>query len=206
MRALVQRFIEIFRTPYRSNALSASHPPRNPSPSIEDAPIPIGGPESHDPIKTVEPTSMIGMVAKDLDAHFEHLGDEITQMQRQIRLRIEQRLRPFTGCEMGSIESNQNLVRQIHGLLERHGLRLICPECGHPAILRFSQRGDRGGRGSSAIGVFVFDHTIDRRRTFHGGSRMMPTIRLTVRPPRNPRSASAVNRRTANSAVADDDR
>jgi len=106
------------------------------------------------------------------------LDQELNRLQRAIRLAIQAQLSKMSGCSLGSLEQNRNLADSIHRLLESHALRVQCSECGHPAILRVSPR------GGSANGVFVFDHTIDGRRTFHGGRGTVPLIRLVAKPPR----------------------
>lgn len=113
------------------------------------------------------------------------LGDlqrEINRMQRSIRLAIQLQLGKLAGQSLQTLPQNQDLVNMIHELLESHGLRLKCPECGHPAILRVSAR-----PGASA-GVFVFDHTIEGKRTFHGGRQVVPEIALTGKPARKKKS------------------
>ncbi len=103
---------------------------------------------------------------------------EFNRLQRDIRLAVQEKLAEFTGRSMGNLELNRRLASAIHRLLDGHGLRVRCNECGHPAILRVSPR------AGSAEGVFVFDHTIDGRRTFHGGRGSMPAIVLVAKPPR----------------------
>jgi hypothetical protein len=104
------------------------------------------------------------------------LQREIHRLQRAIRLAIEKQLSFLTGRSTETLVNNQELAQQIHQLLDSHGLRLKCPECGHPAILRVSPR-----PGMSS-GAFVFDHTIDGRRTFHGGRQVVPELQLTAKP------------------------
>jgi hypothetical protein len=106
------------------------------------------------------------------------LDQELNRLQRSIRLAIQAQLAKLTGRSLGNLEQNQSLAESIHQLLDSHGLRMQCSECGHPSILRVSPR------GGSANGVFVFDHTIDGRRTFHGGRGAVPQIRLVAKPPR----------------------
>ena len=118
---------------------------------------------------------------------------EFNRLQREIRLAIQHRLGSFSGRSMGDFESNRQLVAAIHQLLDSHGLRVRCNECGHPAILRVSPR-----RGSPH-GVFVFDHTVDGRRTFHGGRSTIPKIVLIAKPPRKtpsrqPKKGSAASK------------
>lgn len=102
---------------------------------------------------------------------------DLARLQRSIRMTISAKLNQFAGQSMESIDENRKLVEAIARLLDSHGLRVQCSECGHPAILRISPRG-------SSKGVFVFDHTIEGRRTFHGGKNRMPEIRLVAKPAR----------------------
>lgn len=115
------------------------------------------------------------------------LDRELNRLQRTIRVAIQARLARLTGQSMGSWEYNRELVESIHRLLDSHGLRVQCSECGHPAILRVSRR------VGAADGVFVFDHSIQGRRTFHGGKGVLPAIRLVAKPPRkkSPKSPSS---------------
>jgi len=106
------------------------------------------------------------------------LKQQIQRLQRSVRLAIENELTHWSGKTYGSLQANQDVVRMLHEMVDSHGLRLRCPECGHPAILRCSAR-----PGIDA-GVFVFDHQVDGRRTFHGGGIVLPVLRLVAKPPR----------------------
>jgi hypothetical protein len=108
----------------------------------------------------------------------ETLRQQINRLQRAVRLAIESELAAWSGHAYGSLAANQEVVRMIQEIVDAHGLRLRCPECGHPAILRCSSR------PAIPDGVFVFDHQIDGRRTFHGGGVVLPVIRLVAKPPR----------------------
>lgn len=116
--------------------------------------------------------------ALDPDQALSELDQELNRLQRMIRLSIQAKLVQLAGRSLGSLEMNQEFVRRVHELLESHGLRVRCTECGHPAILRVSPR-----KGAAA-GAFVFDHKVDGKRTFHGGAGMMPLIHLVAKPPR----------------------
>jgi len=111
------------------------------------------------------------------------LERELNRLQRSIRLAIETHLRKFSGRSFGSLAENQRVATSIHALLDSHGLRVRCSECGHPAILRVSPR------GGLASGAFVFDHTIEGRRTFHGGRANLPELRLVSKPARKKKAA-----------------
>ncbi len=133
--------------------------------------------------------------ATDAQVQLAQLQQQMNRLQRQIRLAIQEQLAMYSGRSMGSLQDNRALAEQIHQLLDSHGLRVRCNECGHPAILRVSPR-----RGSSD-GSFVFDHTIDGRRTFHGGGRALPEIRLIAKPPRRVQragSAASVDQESTN--------
>ncbi len=123
-------------------------------------------------------TNLQPIAPSDASAAIAEMEREFNRLQREIRFSVQRQLAKFAGRSMGDLELNRRLATSIHQLLDGHGLRVRCTECGHPAILRVSPR-----RGS-ADGVFVFDHTIDGRRTFHGGQGSMPTIVLVAKPPR----------------------
>ena len=113
-----------------------------------------------------------------VDSNLDRLKLQLGRLQRSVRLVIEQALGEFSGRSFGSFEANHEMASTIHDLLDGHGLRVRCPECGHPAILRC------GNRPGIPEGVFVYDHAIDGRRTFHGGATTFPAIRLVAKPPR----------------------
>ncbi|MDG2223392.1 MAG: hypothetical protein P8L85_18565 [Rubripirellula sp.] len=106
------------------------------------------------------------------------LQQELNRLQRKVRIAIQTQLASITGHSLGDLSQNRELIASIHEVLESHGLRIQCVECGHPAILRVSPR------PGSPNGVFVFDHTLDGRRTFHGGGSAVPPIKLVAKPPR----------------------
>ncbi len=106
------------------------------------------------------------------------LQQQLNRLQRTVRLTMEAEFLLFFGKSFGSLAANQEVVAMIQDVLESHGLRVRCPECGHPAILRCS------ARPGVASGVFVLDHTIEGRRTFHGGTSTVPELKLLAKPPR----------------------
>ncbi len=113
---------------------------------------------------------------------------ELNRMQRTIRLTIQAKLSGLQGRSCGTLEANQALATALHELIDGQGLRVQCSECGHPAILRVSPR-----KGSPR-GAFVFDHSIDGRRTFHGGAGVVPELRLVSKPTRRGKRAAAADR------------
>jgi hypothetical protein len=114
----------------------------------------------------------------EAQAALAELEQQLNRLQRSIRLAIQAHLATLAGKSLESLDGNRQLAETVHQLLDSHGLRVQCNQCGHPAILRVSPR--------SGIdhGAFVFDHRIDGRRTFHGGRPVMPEIRLVAKPPR----------------------
>jgi hypothetical protein len=119
-------------------------------------------------------------VGKLTEAHsqLQQLEEEIRAYQHSIRKCIESRLRQFQGWTFGSLAENQKFAKLVHQLLDEHGLRVQCPECGHAAILRCL------GAGNSKHGVFVFDHYLEDGRTFHGGPTTFPAIVVVPKPAR----------------------
>lgn len=124
----------------------------------------------------------------EADDGLERLGRQIHQIQRSIRLAIEQFLHQHRGATFGSYEGNQRFVRSVQKLLESHGLRVRCPECGYPAILRCARN------ASAPSGLFVFDHYLPDGRTFHGGGRSLPLLRVMAKPDRRKPSAPSLPR------------
>ena len=106
------------------------------------------------------------------------LEQELNQLRRGVRRQIEKRLASLAGTAGLSVAENREIASAIHRLLDGYGFRVRCGQCNRAAILRVSTRKSAPG------GVFVFDHTIDGRRTFHGGGRTVPPLLLTVKPPR----------------------
>ncbi len=104
------------------------------------------------------------------------LQQKINRLHRTVRLTIEAELVSLAGRSFGELQANMEVVELLQAALETHGLRIQCPECGHPAILRCS------ARPGVPTGAFVLDHTIDGRRTFHGGYASLPVLRLMAKP------------------------
>lgn|GEM_PF-4957481 len=91
---------------------------------------------------------------------------------------IESRLSFLEGVRLDSLQGNQMLAKSLHTLLDRHGLRFRCPECGEPAIMRCLRS------GNSSTGSFVFDHYLSQNRTFHGGRSSLPKLVVVGKPAR----------------------
>ncbi|MFK7736819.1 MAG: hypothetical protein AB8B50_12360 [Pirellulaceae bacterium] len=106
------------------------------------------------------------------------LQGQIQSLQSQMVRSIEQTLQQFHGWSFGSLRENQALAKLIHQLLDSHGLRVQCPECGNPAILRCLRA------GNAKHGAFVFDHYLETGRTFHGGPTTVPLIKVVKKPAR----------------------
>ncbi len=98
--------------------------------------------------------------------------------------RIEGHLSALEGTRLDSLHANQILAKNLHRLLDGHGYRVRCSECGEPAIMRCL------ATGNSVTGSFVFDHYLSRGRTFHGGRSSIPKLAVIPKPARQ---ASPVN-------------
>ncbi len=108
---------------------------------------------------------------------------EIAKHQVAIRRSIEGTLRGLAGADCGSFEANRTLAKSVQEMLAENGLRVACPECGQPAILRCQRA------GNSKSGAFQYDHAVAGRRTFHGGSTSFPIVTVVPAPPRRKRSS-----------------
>jgi hypothetical protein len=103
---------------------------------------------------------------------------EIEGYKEAIRRSLEVTLNSYAGMSFGSLRNNQTFMRGVHELLEEHGLRIACAECGAPSIMRCQSA------GNSKTGVFLYDHYLETGRTFHGGPSTFPTVNLVPKPPR----------------------
>jgi hypothetical protein len=112
------------------------------------------------------------------DETMDQLEMQLNRLHRSIRLTIERHLQALSGTRYESLEQNQTAAAKIGKLLDRYGLRMQCTECGTPSILRVS------ARKNATTGVFVFDHVVNGKRTFHGGKSVFPPMDLTEKPPR----------------------
>ena len=106
------------------------------------------------------------------------LTADLQTIKHQLQTAIEHRLTQFQGWSFGSLADNQEFAKSVQAILEAHGLRVLCTECGQPAILRCLRA------GNSKHGVFVFDHYLDKGRTFHGGPASIPLLKVVAKPPR----------------------
>lgn len=119
------------------------------------------------------------------EAELGKLSSDILMLHQQIQKTIEARLAQFQGWTFGSLGENQEFAKMVHQILESHGLRVVCPECGNPAILRCLRA------GNAKNGVFVFDHYLDSGRTFHGGPTTVPLLKVIAKPARRGASQQA---------------
>lgn len=110
--------------------------------------------------------------------HLALLTGEVESLQQQIVRNIENKLQKLHSWGFSTLAENQAFAKMVHQLLDGHGLRVRCPECGHAAILRCLRA------GNAKNGVFVFDHYLDTGRTFHGGSTTVPLIQVVKKPAR----------------------
>lgn len=111
------------------------------------------------------------------------LAEQLLGLQQSMRQTIEQTLGQLQGASFGSLDANQRFTRTISELLDSHGLRVACSQCGQAAIVRCSKN------PRTRDGVFVFDHIVSGRRTFHGGTTTLPLLRVVDKPRRrNPAS------------------
>jgi hypothetical protein len=109
-------------------------------------------------------------------------------VQATIRITLEQHLATFSGWNFGSLDGNQTFTTRVQELLDQFGFRVACPHCGSPAILRCQNT------GNSKSGVFLYDHTLESGRTFHGGPTSFPKLTLVPRQARRKRTGNGSSR------------
>jgi DNA-directed RNA polymerase subunit RPC12/RpoP len=109
---------------------------------------------------------------------------ELNRIQRTVRLTLQSKLQGLVGQSLSTLNENRELANSIQKMLDTHSLRIRCPQCGHASILRVSPRKGMPG------GAFVLDHTIEGKRTFHGGSSSVPPIQLTAKPERKAKATA----------------
>jgi hypothetical protein len=109
---------------------------------------------------------------------FNQLDGHLSAIQKPVRQALQAVLNAIAGQTFGSLQANQAVARGVQDLLNRLGLRLVCPKvgCGQPASLRCA------AAGNSKSGVFQFDHSAGRKRTTHKGSSTFPQVTLTDAP------------------------
>jgi hypothetical protein len=100
---------------------------------------------------------------------------------------MTEHVQPFTaelrafldGLEARSfgLAANKAILAAIQSLLQRLGLRVCCPKCGEPAILRCRPHSYAKG------GAFVFGHSQGGQHATHGGGTTFPAFKLVSAPP-----------------------
>ncbi len=128
------------------------------------------------------PQPQLAQASRELQS----LTAELHAVQLQIKRTIEARLAQFQGWSFGSLAENQEFAKMLHQLLEACGMRVVCPECGHPAILRCLRV------GNAKHGAFVFDHYLETGRTFHGGPTTVPLLKIVAKPARRTGSTTSL--------------
>jgi hypothetical protein len=103
------------------------------------------------------------------------LDEQLATIQAPVVERLERVLDALRGKSFDSLEANQTVIGTIQRLLRRLDLRVECPRCHEPAILRC--RAVRNAKDGS----FKFEHSRGRR-TNHGGSTTIPAFRLLPTP------------------------
>jgi hypothetical protein len=115
-----------------------------------------------------------------------HFAQRQVAAQRElIRRTLERVVQDLTGWRPANFREGRETAARIHQLLEANGLRIACPQCSAPAILRC-----QGSRGRA---LFVFDHTFASGRTFHGGTPELPRLSVVVKSVRGVRITLRTN-------------
>ena len=100
--------------------------------------------------------------------HLEAIDADYTALRERTREKVQKVLDALSGQDFPSLEARKAIATEIRVALDRVGLRLKCPQCSLPAVLRAVRA------GNSRNGVFQFDHPSGGSRTTHKGSSVFP--------------------------------
>lgn len=96
----------------------------------------------------------------------------------ELKERLEERVSRVTRLlDQAGPEERRAFVAALREELNSLNLRVVCPACEQPAILRF------GRTGTAKDGAFFFEHSTGGRKTSHGVTTAVPTIKLVSKPP-----------------------
>jgi hypothetical protein len=104
------------------------------------------------------------------------INARLTQLLAPVIENVKEILTRLKGRSFG-LATNEALVSVIQQLLSRLGLRVSCPRCSEPAILRCRET------GNARDGSFQFEHSAGGRQTNHGGGATFPALTLVPAPP-----------------------
>lgn len=111
-------------------------------------------------------------------AQMERLDGRVSEVLAPVIKELAEFLGPLVGKSLGTLEENKAFARLLQALLRRLGLRVRCPRCGEPAVLRCQPV-----RGMET-GAFQFQHQGGfGPRTNHMGSSTIPELKLVAAPP-----------------------
>jgi predicted RNA-binding Zn-ribbon protein involved in translation (DUF1610 family) len=110
-------------------------------------------------------------------ADFDKMEARVISHLAPLVAELQAMLDGLAGRSFGSLEANQAVTRQLVVLLNRLGMRVECPGCGQPAILRCSPMARRKD------GAFRFEHRLPGRTTYHMAAAALPRLKLVPYPP-----------------------
>lgn len=111
----------------------------------------------------------------DAFAGFPEVRQEFGQ---ELKERLEERVSRVTRLlDQAGPEERRAFVAALREELNSLNLRVVCPACEQPAILRF------GRTGTAKNGAFFFEHSTGGRQTSHGVTTAVPAIILVAKPP-----------------------
>jgi hypothetical protein len=112
----------------------------------------------------------------DMAHFFQHLRVGLDAFQVQVVDPLQEFVKRFEGKSFGNFEADMMFAKLLQQLANRLRLRLLCPHCGQPAILRFHKAG-RPPRG-----VYQFEHSAHGKKTHHGGAVTVPKLEFVPAP------------------------
>jgi len=106
----------------------------------------------------------------------EQLQAGLDAFQVQLVHPLQEYVKRLEGKSFGTFEADRMFAKSLHKIANRLRLRVRCPHCGEPAILRFHNAG-RPPRG-----VYQFEHSAHGKKTDHGGGVVIPKIEFVDAP------------------------
>lgn len=97
--------------------------------------------------------------------------------QKVVAVRLQDYLNNFEYGVLKSLDHKRLFCQQLMQVLDRIGLRVKCPTCKEPAIIRAKSA------ATSTDGVFLFEHSRGGKKHQHGGkTRLESPLELLTRP------------------------
>ena len=104
----------------------------------------------------------------DVEIELAAIETQYQALRDLTRTSIQAVLNQLAGKEFPTLVAKQEIATRLREVMKRMDLRVKCPGCGEPAILKASSA------GKAEIGIFTFDHPVAGARSTHRGPTQFP--------------------------------